>query len=122
MRFLRFVVLQTLLILAPVMAFADIVTVQPVSSTNLSGTITTTNTFQSIQSSNNGRHGCTVQNNSATNSMWVFFGPIASATTAKSVALTAGGMAVNCQTPSGVLTDQVSVTGTSGDAYLANFQ
>ena len=96
---------------------------QVVTTSNASSTIEVTNTFQSIWSADvqpTLRTGCTVQNNSASNSMWVFFGPVANATKAKSVVLSSGGMSVNCATKTGtVLTDQVSITGTSGDAFFA---
>lgn len=95
------------------------------TSNNLSGTISVTNTFQSIQIQADGRSDCTIQNASTTNSMWVFFGPIASATKAKSFILdTSHGLSISCGIPfyPGVLTDQVSITGTSGDTFTANFQ
>jgi hypothetical protein len=99
-------------------AYAQTVTLR---STNISGTIATTNTFQSIQAANNGRYGCAVQNN-GTHTMYVFFGPIANATTSNSIELVAQ-QSVSCQTGTNlVLSDQVSITGTSGDAFFANFQ
>lgn len=101
----------------------NLVTTAPlgVLSHNDSGTIAVTNTFQSIwtaSTNNRGRAGCAVQNNATTNAMYVFFGPIASATIGKSVKLAAG-LAVNCVGSGIVLQDQVSITGTSGDAYFA---
>lgn len=97
------------------------VSVAPLTSTNLSGTIATTNTFQSIQVSTAGRKGCAVQNNGSHN-MDVFFGAIGSATTGNSFVLSPG-QGITCAVGGlAVLTDQVSVTGTSGDAYAANFQ
>lgn len=93
----------------------------PVTSHNDSGTIAVTNTFQSIwpaSANTRGRAGCSAQNNSASNVMYVFFGPIASATTAKSVKL-AVGQSVSCVIGGLVLQDQVSITGTSGDAFFA---
>lgn len=91
--------------------------------TNLSGTITTTNTFQMIQTITNNRVDCTVQNNSATNTMWVYFGLTASATKGASVVLSPG-QTVGCRVAGGqyVLRNHVNITGTSGDAYFANFQ
>lgn len=92
-----------------------------VISHNDSGTIAVTSTFQSIwaaSANNRGRAGCTVQNNSASNVMYVFFGPIASATTGKSVKLSVG-QSVACLVGGIVLQDQVSITGTSGDAFFA---
>lgn len=90
-------------------------------SNNQSGTIAVTNTFQSIYAANTtttGRVGCTIINY-GTNTMWVFFGPIASATKAKSVQLTAG-QGVYCQWGVTVLQDQVSITGTATEAFFAN--
>lgn len=104
-------------------AFAQTpVVTQPynVNSYNSSGTITVTNTFQSIwikNTASRGRAGCTVQNN-GTNAMYVYFGDIASATKGASVVLTTG-QAVSCNNGGVVLQDQVSVTGTSGDAFFA---
>jgi hypothetical protein len=94
-----------------------------VTSSNLSGTITTTNTFQSLQVPTTSRKGCTIQNN-GTHTMYVYFGPVANATTGAALALSAGQPAF-CAVGLGgvgVLTDQISITGTSGDAYFANFQ
>ncbi len=88
-------------------------------SLNLSSTIAVTNTFQSIQVATK-RHSCTVQNNGAA-TMWVFFGPIASATKAKSVVLTTG-QSVRCSTPGTTLTDQISITGTSTQEFFAAVQ
>lgn len=101
----------------------NLVTTAPlgVLSHNDSGTIAVTNTFQSIwtaSTNNRGRASCTVQNNATTNTMYVFFGPIASATIAKSVKL-AVGQPVSCIIGGVVLQDQVSITGTSGDAFFA---
>lgn len=108
-----------ILLACPIVAFAENIAV---TSKNLSGTITVTNTFQSVQSSQTVRQGCTLQN-TASNNQWVFFGPIANATKATAVLLAAG-QSVSCTVGSGgtTLQDQVSVTGTSGDAYFANFQ
>jgi len=100
------------------------VAVAPLTSTNLSGTIAVTNTFQSIQVSTAGRNGCLIQNQSTTDPMWVYFGAIAGATKAKSFELdTSHGLAISCSVGGlGVLTDQVSITGTGTDGFTANFQ
>lgn len=87
------------------------------TSRNVSSTIAVTNTFQSVLSETRGRASCMVQNNGS-NSMYVYFGAIASATLANSVKLAAG-QAVSCTAGGVVLTDQVSITGTSADAYYA---
>lgn len=106
---------------APAQAQSPVIT-QPygVTTQNSSTTIASTNVFQSIwvaPTNTRGRASCTVQNN-GTNSMWVFFGPIASATKAKSVVLAAG-QNVRCLVGGVALQDQVSITGTSGDAFYA---
>jgi hypothetical protein len=88
-------------------------------STNVSGTIAVTNTFQSVFEAGF-RTGCTVQNNGAA-SMWVFFGPIASATKAKSVIL-ATGQSVSCNSPGITLSDQISITGTATQEFFAAVQ
>ena len=88
---------------------------------NLSGTIAVTNTFQSIQPQNNGRIGCTIENN-GTHTLYVYFGAIANATTANSFQLSPG-QPVSCLVGNGyLLSDQVSITGTGGDAFAAGFQ
>ena len=103
----------------------------PVASNNLSSTITTTNTFQSIQAVTNNRLGCTVQNNASSASgdlMWVYFDKSNSANCSAAVkspgsATLLPGQSVNCSVAgTTVLKDQVCITGTSGDAYFANFQ
>lgn len=92
-----------------------------IPSTNLSGTIAVTNTFQSIQAVSNVRGGCSIQNN-GTHTMYIYFGAIANSTTGASATLIAG-QSLNCLVGSNyVLKDQVSITGTSGDAFFANFQ
>lgn len=90
------------------------------TSGNASSTITSGGTYQSLWSANAARNGCTVQNN-GTHTMYVFFGPIASATHALSVELSAG-QSVTCQVGGLVLQDQVSIDGTTSDAFYANQQ
>jgi len=93
----------------------------PLPSTNLSGTITTTGTFQQIQGTTNNRNGCTIQNN-GTHTMYVYLGTLSGATTAASAQLTAG-QSLNCAIASDfVVKDAISITGTSGDTFFANFQ
>jgi len=87
------------------------------ASQNYSSTIAVTNTFQSVLLLNNSRYSCTIQNNGS-NFMYVYFGAIADATIAKSVKLSVG-QGVNCIVGGIVLKDQVSITGTSGEAYYA---
>lgn len=93
----------------------------PVTSSNASSTIAVTNTFQSIwaaSTANTGRSSCAIQNKGATDPMYVFFGPIADATIAKSVKLTSSTM-VNCSVFGVILRDQISITGTATDAFFA---
>lgn len=118
-------------IFAPTFAFigtesafaqAQPVITRPYNATtnNASSTIASTNTFQSIWAADTttvGRTSCTIQNN-GTHTMYVFFGPIASATTSNSVQLQAG-QVVYCSINGVILRDQVSITGTSGDAFYA---
>jgi hypothetical protein len=93
----------------------------PVKSTNLSGSITTTNTFQSIQGQTNNRNGCLIQNN-GTHTMYVYFGAMTNATTSNSVQLSVG-QSVSCAINGDlVVQDAISITGTSGDTFFANFQ
>ena len=94
--------------------------IKPISSVNVSGTIAVTNTFQSVIARNTSRSGCTVQN-TGTNTMYVFFGPLADATAAKSVKLAAG-QAVSCNNGPVTLTDEVSITGTATEAFFAAHQ
>lgn len=94
--------------------------IKPVQTRNLSGTLAASSTFQSIAAYDVNRSACLVQNNSA-NKMYVYFGPIANATTGASVVLDIG-KSVSCNNGPIVATDQVSISGTSGDAFLAVFQ
>lgn len=87
------------------------------TSSNVSSTITSAGTYQSVFAASALRRGCTVQDN-GTHTMYVFFGPIASATHGNSVQLTQG-QSVSCQAGGIVLTDQVSVDGTTADAFYA---
>lgn len=95
------------------------VVTQPVPriSNNNSGSVSVTNTFQSIWVANVNRLSCTIQNN-GTHNMYVFFGPIANATLTNSVILLPT-LPLNCQIFGVILSDQVSITGTSGDAFFA---
>ena len=94
--------------------------IKPIASVNVSGTIAVTNTFQSIIARNTNRSGCTVQN-TGTNTMYVFFGPLASASTAASVKLAAG-QAVSCNNGPVTLIDEVSITGTATEAFFGAHQ
>ncbi len=118
-RFLIF--LTALLFSASAYAQSPVITQPyPVSSSNNSSTIAVTNTFQSIWVKNTvtrGRAGCTVQN-TGSNTMWVFYGPIANATKGRSVVLSVG-QSTNCNVGGIVLQDQVSITGTATEAFFA---
>jgi hypothetical protein len=108
---------------------ADYVAPLAFSSGNLSSSITTTNTFQTIQIVSKSRNGCAVQNQSTNNSsdtMWVYFDPTNSsncsaATKARSFTLTPG-QSINCNVGTIIVSDEVCITGTGGDTFTANFQ
>lgn len=103
-------------------------------SADASSTIAVTNTFQLVWSQPNGgtrpwRKGCLLINNS-TNRQWVFFG-LSTATPTKAAAIplepalatNALGGNVSCATQTGaVLQDQVWITGTAGDTFVAKQQ
>ena len=113
-------IILILALLMPVAAMAQTpVVTKPagVTSNNSSSTIAATNTFQSIFAANTNRTACTIQN-LGTHSMFVFFGPIANAISNNSVTLVAGD-SVRCNNGNIVLQDQVSITGTLGDAFFA---
>ena len=120
----RIFIALALLCFGGVAVAQQVVQTQPLAtnSINASGSISSTNAFQSIFTASTldrGRTSCTVQNNSiAGNNMFVFFGPLATATSPTSVQLTPG-QAVNCTVGGIVLKDQVSITGTTGDQFFA---
>lgn len=101
--------------LAPTLALGQI---KPLSSKPASGTVAVTDTFQSVFAYEPNRSSCLIQNNSASAKMYVFFGPIASATKATSIVLDAG-KSVTCNSGPVVAIDQVSITGTATDAFYA---
>lgn len=114
----------TLLLLLPIAALAQI-SPYPVFTTEGSGTIAVTNTFQQVlalASMTAPRNGCLIQN-TGSHVMYVFFGPIANATTGKSFILqppansTSQGGSVSCNVAPNVLWDQVSITGTISETY-----
>ncbi len=102
---------------------------EPALSADYSGTITVTNTFQKVFSGANNtvapttgtsgaRHGCSIQNN-GTHTMYVSEGAgIASSTLATSWQVAAGAL-FNCNFGNIVLSGEIDITGTSGDAYVA---
>lgn len=87
------------------------------SNANASADISSTNTFQSIWASNSNRNDCVIQNNGAA-SMYIYFGAIASATTPNSLSLAANGT-FRCANSGIVVSDQISITGTSGQRFFA---
>lgn len=87
------------------------------SNANASAAISVTNTFQSIWSANLNRNDCVIQNNGAA-SMYVYFGPIASATTPNSFILAANGI-FRCANSGIVVNDQISITGTATQRFFA---
>ena len=93
------------------------------TSTDASGTVATGGTFQSVLAANGNRKGCTIQNpTTASEVLYVYFGPNASATTANSFSLAAGA-AVSCAISGIILDDNVSVTGaTTGHAFTVKYQ
>lgn len=122
----KFLVSLALLLVASA-AYAVSTTPGPVTSTNVSGTIAVTNTFQSVIAANTNTKGCLIQNNGS-NTMWVYFGTIGTATKAKSFTLRPPGTgiqggSISCATGGGsILTDQVSITGTATEAFTAASQ
>ena len=93
----------------------------PAQSTNMSGSIAATNTFQVVQGITNNRKGCLIQNN-GTHTMYVYFGPASNATTSNSVQLSAG-QPLSCAINGNLLVqDAISIAGTTGDIFFANFQ
>lgn len=86
----------------------------------LSSTVAVTNTFQTIEAANISRCGGTIQNNGS-NTMYVYPGPVASATKAASIVLSPG-QSVSLIAPGVVMGDEINITGTAGDAFYAGFQ
>lgn len=87
---------------------------------NSSGSISVTNTFQSIwiaSTANTGRVDCLIQNKGS-NSMYLYFGNIVNATTPNSLTL-GSGTSFRCGNNGTILKDQISITGTSGDTFFA---
>ncbi len=105
----------------PALAQTPVIT-QPYGANNHndSSTITATNTFQSIwaaSTQSTGRTDCVIQNNGAAN-MFIFFGPIANATTPSSLTLVPAGI-FKCANSGVVIKDQISITGTISQEFFA---
>lgn len=86
------------------------------TTTVSNGTISATGSFQSILAASSSRKGCFIQNQGS-HLMYVFFGANASATEATSFQLNPGQSAL-CSNGLIVATDNISLTGTSGDAFI----
>lgn len=110
----------------PALGQSTVIT-QPLNVSNNpagSSSIVAGGTFQSVFAADTGTRGrasCTIQNTGAT-TLYVFFGPIANATRAKSVQLTTGQPAYCATTNGGVIKDQVSVDGTTAGTFYAAVQ
>jgi hypothetical protein len=88
-----------------------------------SGTITLGGTFQPLFPANPDRSGCIVQN-TGTHVLYVFLGPIASATLLNSIQVAAGDR-FYCANLGGIIvvTDAISITtSTTADPYVAFLQ
>lgn len=91
------------------------------NTTQTSITIASTGTFQTASAQNFSRKGVTLQYRGA-NTGYVFFGPVASATTAKSFALTQNQMLV-LGVGSGLnLSDEINITATTADTFVLAVQ
>jgi len=87
---------------------------------NASGSITAGGTYQQVFAAAPGRNGCVIQNNAAS-AMWVFIGPVASATHDTSYQLPANSLVpFTCSGPSGVQSDVISIDGTTAAKFFAN--
>ena len=115
----------------PAAAQQQVLTVPlPALSGDASGTITTTNTFQKIwgasglsgaptTGSAGARHGCSVQNNGS-HTMYVTESTgVAASTTSNSWQIPSSGGVFNCNFGGVVLSGEIDITGTSGDAFVA---
>lgn len=92
----------------------------PLSSIVNNGTIAVTNTFATILPADSGRKGCTLQNQ-GTHVMYLHIGALAAATLAKALQMQPQDKAY-CQTPSGVIFENLNLTGTAGDAWWMSNQ
>lgn len=91
------------------------------ASTNpVNGTISVTNTFQTLLTQNSSRKGCQFQNQ-GTHTM--YFTTSGSPTLSNSYQVQPG-ISYTCAAPGSnvVSTDQISITGTSGDAFAGSWQ
>jgi hypothetical protein len=94
--------------------------VQRLSTTQTGGTIAVTNTYQQVLASS-ARNGCLIYNN-GTHQMLVYFGLLANATLTNGFPVAAQNW-ISCSVGGvGALSDAVSITGTSGDAFVVGVQ
>ena len=97
----------------------------PIPSTNISGTVTTGGTFQTILAANTTtRKGCTIENpTTASEALSVFASTGAAATVATAFTI-APGSTFSCTLPGGaVISDAIQVTATTtGHAFVGNSQ
>ena len=91
----------------------------PSRGTDRDSTVASGGAFQQVIPAGN-KYDCVIQNPSAaTETLFVYFGPIGSATTGGSINLAAGA-AVSCSSNGAIRSDQVSVTATTtGHAFVA---
>lgn len=110
------------MLLAPILCplAADAQSPQRVSTTTSAVTVAKAGVFQQALPSAS-RNSCTVQYNGLTIG-YVFFGPIANATTPTAFQLTSTGQSINCNVYGVVLTDAVNVTGAAGDIFVVTTQ
>jgi hypothetical protein len=115
----RIVALVMLAAILPAFASAQ---KQPVTSQNLSGTITSGGSFQYLASANPSRNGCLIQNpTTASEALYVNVGS-ASPTTANSFSLAAGA-AFSCNGSGIVVTDAIQIeAATTNHAFIAVIQ
>jgi len=112
--------------LATVPALAD-TTIAPGQRTTVmgSGTIATGGTFQSVMATDLDRTGCTIQNTTTSDKMYVYLGATASATTSNSFQVPAGGF-FYCGAGGNsaiAITDNVAITmPTTSDTFVFSFQ
>lgn len=89
------------------------------ASNPVSGTIAVTNTFQTLIASNAARRACVFQNN-GTHNMYFSIAPSPSLTNSLIVV---PGAFYYCSGPANItITDTISITGTSGDAFAGEWQ
>lgn len=124
-----------LLLVTSALADNNTVQTQPLPSTttggNASSTITTTNTFQlvwaatpnsfsvPVTSGTAVRHGCSIQNN-GTHNMYVSEGQGKALASLTNSWVLAAGNTFSCNFNGVVLTGEIDITGTSGDAFFAS--